>query len=409
MAKASLSRSASPSAGGEIPTRAPDLHPLRSDAHGEDPPLRYVAVPAHPRRHRCRDGPACVGQPGRGPDRLARGASGRRWAQRPGPIRCDGTARGPHARPVQRAITRARVRRRRVRGIRPSHLVLELRGRPGVRPDGHGCADTADPARSGPIRRSDRRSATPPPARGARDTSRRCAAGQRPGRDLHRRRLGAGARRRPRLLRRARSEPRRAATRVARVGSARHALGRGGAVAGRSRRGRHPESPGPDCGGLRVLGVPAGMVARRRPVVRRRPGGMVEPPPLARRRAPVHVSGRERVRQAVVAARDDHLRVRCGRMRGLHVARRRRLAARPARPGRRDDRDPRALDEHRLARRRRLHRRVHRRCAGPERRGGEPRPRIGRDTGAPHVERTLDRRAHPVPPGRARLAYRRRR
>ena len=84
------------------------------------------------------------------------------------------------------------------------------------------------------------------PARGTRNASRRYAARQRAGRGLDRRRLGNGASRRPRLLRRARSEPGRTTPCVARVGPARHALGCGGAVACRARRGRNSPALRPE-------------------------------------------------------------------------------------------------------------------------------------------------------------------
>ena len=196
---------------------------------------------------------------------------------------------------------------------------------------------------------------------------------------------------------------------MARVGPAGHALGCGGTAARRSRSGRCARYAGPDGGGIGECRISARVVARRRPVVCRRPRWLVESSPLARRRAPLHVSSPKRIRQAVVAIRDDHVRIRRARLRGVHVARRRRMAPRPARFERRDDRDSPGVDEHRLPRRRRLDRGFHRRRAGSERRGGEPRPRIRRDASAPHIERALDRRPVPVTPRRAHLPHRQRR
>ena len=172
---------------------------------------------------------------------------------------------------------------------------------------------------------------------------------------------------------------------MARVGPAGHALGCGGTVARRSRPGRRARYAGPDRGGIGKCRVSAGVVVRRCPVVRHRSRWLVESSPLARRRAPVHVPGRERVRETVVAARDHHVRIRRARMGSVHVARRRRMAPGPARFERGDDRDSPGVDEYRLPRRRRLDRGFHRRCAGSERRGGEPRPRIRRDASAPHI------------------------
>ena len=54
-----------------------------------------------------------------------------------------------------------------------------------------------------------------------------------------------------------------------------------------------PGAPVRIAGGSGKRGVSARVVARRRPVVRRRSGGMVESPPLARRRAPLHAPGRD--------------------------------------------------------------------------------------------------------------------
>ena len=204
-------------------------------------------------------------------------------------------------------------------------------------------------------------------------------------------------------------ESRRTAACVARVGPARHALGCGGVVAGRARPRRRAGGAGPDRGRTGQRGVPARVVARRRPVVRRRPAGVVESAPLARRRAPLHASSRVRIRQAPVAARDDHVRIRRERGRGLHLAKRRRVARGPARPKRRDDRDSLGMDEHRLARRRRLDRGLHRRRTGSKRLGRDARPRLRNDARAPHVERALDRRPHPVTPRRAHLAHGQRR
>ena len=194
---------------------------------------------------------------------------------------------------------------------------------------------------------------------------------------------------------------------MARLGSARHALGRGGLVSGRARPGRRSRCAATNRRRIGVRGVPAGMVSRRRPVVRRGPRRMVEPPPLARRSAPLHVPGRARIRKAAVAARDDDLRVRRGRGRGLHVARWRRVAARAARPGsRRDGSDRAAVDEHRFARGRWLDRRVHRRGAGSERRGGERGSRIREDPRTPRIEHAFDRRRRTVAPRRDQLSHR---
>ena len=120
-------------------------------------------------------------------------------------------------------------------------------------------------------------------------------------------------------------------------------------------------------------------------------------------------SGRMRVREALVAARHDHVRIRREWMRGVHLAPRRRMAAGPARPERRNDRNPDAVDEYRLVRRRRLDRRIHRWSAGPERRGSQPRPRIRRGAGTQDLERALHRRSascrarkrSPIPPAAA--------
>ena len=51
------------------------------------------------------------------------------------------------------------------------------------------------------------------------------------------------------------------------------------------------------------------------------PDGWWEPPSLAGRGASLHASDRARVREAAVAARNDHVRFRRERMRGLHLAR----------------------------------------------------------------------------------------
>ena len=195
---------------------------------------------------------------------------------------------------------------------------------------------------------------------------------------------------------------------MARLGAARHALGCGGPVSRRAGPGRCSRCAATNRGRVGVRGFSAGMVSRRRPVVRRRPRRMVEPPPLARRRAPVHVSGRARVRKAAVAARHDDVWVRRERMRHLRLAQRRCLAAGPARPGRRTGPDPAAVDEHRFARGRWIDRRVHRGSAGPERRGGERRSRLRRRSHAPRIEHALDRRGPAVAPRRNPLSHRRR-
>ena len=65
-----------------------------------------------------------------------------------------------------------------------------------------------------------------------------------------------------------------------------------------------PGTPVRIAGGSGRCRFPARVVARRRPVVRHRSRWLVESSPLARRRAPLHVSSRKRIRQTVVAARD---------------------------------------------------------------------------------------------------------
>ena len=128
---------------------------------------------------------------------------------------------------------------------------------------------------------------------------------------------------------------------------------------------------------------------------------------MARRGAPLHAPNGVRVRQAPVAARDDHVRIRCPRLRHMHVEKRRCMAAGSPRRERDDDRDPLSVDKHRLARRRGVDCRIHRRRTGPKCLGGEPRPRIRRDARAPHFERALDRRSHPVASRRGQLPHRR--
>ena len=170
----------------------------------------------------------------------------------------------------------------------------------------------ADRGWPGPVRGPDRRPGMRRRLLAVRETHRDGAtAGQRPGRDLHRRRFGAGARLGARLLRGA-------GTRAPTVGGLRGSPGTSPTCPGMRRtlwlaefdRDGIPGDPGPDRGRVGVRGVPAGVVARRGSVVRRRPRGMVESPPLARRRPSLHVPGGERVRQALVAARDDHVRIR---------------------------------------------------------------------------------------------------
>ena len=92
----------------------------------------------------------------------------------------------------------------------------------------------------------------------------------------------------------------------------------------------------------------------------------------------------------------------------MHMAKRRRVAPGPARIERRPDRNPLAVDEHRLTRRRGHDRRIHRRCPGPKRRRGEPRPGFRTIARAPHVECALHRRQHAVPAGSSHLSDRRR-
>ena len=274
-------------------------------------------------------------------------------------------------------------------------VVLELRGRTRLRPHGRRRgADSPHRAGPGPVRGPDPRPGAAAPPRGARDAPGRCLARQRSRRDLNRRRLRPGARLRPGLLCRTRPEPGRKAPRVARLGPARHALGRGGPLARRARRGRDSRCGDPDHRGRGMLRVPARLVARRGPVVRRRPARLVEPPSLQGRRASLHAPGRARVREAALAARNDHLRVRRERSRRLHLADRRRVAARPARSGRLglSARDSDSVDEHRLAQRRGIDSRIHRRRAGPEYVGRDGRPRVRRISGcSAYLEHALDR------------------
>ena len=94
---------------------------------------------------------------------------------------------------------------------------------------------------------------------------------------------------------------------------------------GRRRRGR--------------IGVPAGMVARRRPQFRFRPGlGLVEPLCRARRRGRTAVRNGRRIRPPAMAVRDVDLRLRIRRAPDRQLRPRRRLAAR------RDRRGPGGLD-----------------------------------------------------------------
>ena len=153
-----------------------------------------------------------------------------------------------------------------------------------------------------------------------RDPPRRVRPGRRP-------RIG------PRLLFLAALVARRVATRIPGLGSPEHALGRHRAARRRRWPGREPRRPRA-CRGVGFgLDHPAALVARRRPVLRRRADRLAEPPSIPRRARRAGHRPRGGVRLSRLGLRPPELRVRAGRHDRGDRAERGSRSPVPGRPG----------------------------------------------------------------------------